>query len=331
MTMNRQLLQLFQNNDGQYVSGEQISRELGVSRTAVWKHIQALKEDGYEFAAAPRLGYKLLRAPDRIRPEELAARLRTRTFGRTLHCYEETGSTQNIAHELVKKGAPEGTLVVAERQTTGRGRLGRHWHSPKGKGIYMSLILKPAIPLQFTPQLTLVTAVALCRAIRKQVPNVDPGIKWPNDLLVDGKKISGILLESSAENESLQHVITGVGIGANLEEDDYPDELKGIATSLLLASGKPVDRTALVAEFLAQLEELYGLYLQQGFAPIRLLWEASSVSLGRNIRVQTPAGTVEGTAQCLDEWGGLVLALENGRTYTVYTADAETLGTSGRV
>lgn len=320
--MKNQLLELFRGREGSYLSGEDISRALAVSRTAVWKHIQALKEDGYVFEAVPRRGYRLVSQPDTLSPVELLAHLRTRTLGRSIHCFDEVDSTQNVAHRLVQDGAPEGTLVLAERQTAGRGRLGRHWHSPKGKGIYMSLVVKPAIPLHLTPHLTLLAAVALCRAIRRVVPEVSPGIKWPNDLLIGGKKISGILLESSAENEQLQYIVTGVGISCNLLPEDYPEELADKATSLLIESGRRISRAVLIAEFLVQVEELYGLYLTQGFSPIRTLWEASAVTLGRTVRSADTSGPFEGTAIGLNEWGGLILRLEDGAERTIYSADS---------
>ncbi|MDF2937089.1 MAG: bifunctional biotin--[acetyl-CoA-carboxylase] synthetase/biotin operon repressor [Paenibacillaceae bacterium] len=304
------------------MSGGEISKALEVSRTAVWKHIQALKVDGFTFEAVPRRGYKLLSQPDTFSPQDLLPLLRTRVLGRSIHCFDEVDSTQNVAQRLIRDGAPEGTLVLAERQTAGRGRLGRHWHSPKGKGIYMSLVVKPAIPLHLTPHLTLLAAVALNRAIRKVVPEVEPGIKWPNDLLIGGKKISGILLESSAENEQLQYIVTGVGISCNLEREDYPEELAGKATSLLIESGRRVERAKLIAEFLGQLEELYGLYYAQGFSPIQTLWEASAVTLGQTVRSSDAAGSFEGTAIGLNEWGGLRLRLADGSERTIYSADA---------
>lgn len=321
--MKERLIQLFEESRERYLSGEQISRELNVTRTAVWKHIQTLKEDGYVFEAAPRLGYKLVSAPDRLRPEAITRILRTEVLGREIHCFDEADSTQNIAHRLVREGAPEGTLVITERQTSGRGRLGRHWHSPKGKGIYMSLVVKPSIPIHLMPHLTLLAAVALCRAIRIAVPGLNPGIKWPNDLLIGGKKISGILMESSAENEALQYIVAGIGISCNLQPEDYPEELKDRATSLLIESGARVDRAGLIAEFLYQLEELYKLYLEQGFTPIRTLWEASSATIGQEVRMITHGGTFVGTAVSLDDWGGLTLRQADGSFRTVYSADTE--------
>ncbi|RAV18491.1 biotin--[acetyl-CoA-carboxylase] ligase [Paenibacillus contaminans] len=317
--MNERLVQLFKQNQGVFLSGEQLSKELNCSRTAVWKHIQSLRKEGFEFEAVPKLGYRLLQVPERIDQASLLARLQTRTLGRTIKLYDEVDSTQNIAHELVRNGAGEGTLVIAEQQTKGRGRMGRNWLSPKGKGIWMSVVLKPEIPLPFTPQLTLLVAVALCRTIRKLTPEV--GIKWPNDLLVRGKKISGILLESSAEDERLNYVIVGVGISANLKEEDYPDDLREKATSLLIERGEPIDRAALVCDFLLQLEDLYELYRDQGFAPIRTLWEALTVTLQRKVTIQTAQGIEEGTAVAIDDMGALLVAKPDGRTVTYFSGD----------
>lgn len=320
--MKAQLLELLHSAPGEYVSGSEISRRLNVSRTAVWKHIQALKDEGYVFESATRLGYRLVASPDFLTPQEIIPHLSTKVLGKRIHCFDEVDSTQNVAQKLIREGAPEGTLVLAERQTAGRGRLGRHWHSPKGKGIYMSLVVKPDIPLHMTPHLTLLSAVALCRAIRREVPEVEPQIKWPNDLLIGGRKICGILLESIAENESLRYIVTGIGISCNLLPEDYPPELLDKATSLLIESGKRVERAPLIAQFLRQLEELYALYRSQGFGPIRTLWEASAATLGQTVRSADALGPFEGVAVGLNEWGGLILRQADGAERVMYSADA---------
>lgn len=318
--MEQQLLDFFAERPGVYLSGEQLSERLGCSRTAVWKHIKALREQGYSFDAVPRKGYRLIGVPDRYNAAELLGSLSTKTMGRTIKLYDSVESTQTVAHKLAEQGAVEGTLVLAERQTAGRGRMGRSWHSPKGKGVWMSLILRPQIPLHFTPQLTLLVAVALCRTIR-QIEPLPVAIKWPNDLLIDGKKISGILLESSAEDERLHYVIAGVGVSVNLQADDYPEELRGIAASLRMASGKEWSRSGLIRMFLAQFETLYGLYNAEGFEPIRVAWEALAVSLGKPIRARTPKGDVEGTAESIDEMGALLVRLADGTVTKLYSAE----------
>ncbi|MBP1961928.1 biotin--[acetyl-CoA-carboxylase] ligase [Paenibacillus aceris] len=320
--MNERILELFQESPEAYVSGEEISRRLNVSRTAIWKHIEELRAAGYEFEAAPRKGYRLVSKPDKWQVTELLQGMRTKVLGQKVHIYGEVDSTQTIAHSLVASGAPEGTLVLAEAQTAGRGRMGRAWHSPAGKGIWMSLVLTPRVPVYFMPQLTLLSAVALCRSIQK-VCRVDIGIKWPNDLLIKGKKVSGILLESSGEDERLKYVIAGIGISVNLKVDDYPEELRKVATSLAIESGTEIKRETLVQEFLLEFEELYALYLEEGFSPIRLLWEALSVTLKRPIRTYTPNGVIEGFADSLDDSGALTVITENGEKIKVYSGDIE--------
>jgi BirA family biotin operon repressor/biotin-[acetyl-CoA-carboxylase] ligase len=318
--MTDRLLAYFMDNKDQYISGEQLSREFGCSRTAIWKQINVLRLNGYSFDAIPRRGYRLIGEPSRFSVHSLLAHVKTEILGRSIRLFDEVDSTQNVAHKLVREGAQEGTIVIAEAQTAGRGRMGRKWHSPKGKGIWMSLVLKPEIPLPLLSQLTLLIAVALCRSVRR-VTGLEAGIKWPNDLLVDGRKISGILLESSAEDERLHYVIAGIGISANLEEKDFPPELRNAATSLLIETGREIEREVLIGDFLGQLEEFYRLYTQQGFTPIRLLWEALSVSLHRPIRVNTERGVVEGSAVALDETGALIVELEDGKRMTLYSGE----------
>lgn len=318
--MEQQILAFFENNPDKYVSGEQLSDMLGCSRTAVWKHISSLRDQGYSFDAIPRKGYRLTAIPDRLSAADLLVRLSTKSMGKTLKLFDSLDSTQSVAHKLAEQGAGEGTLVLAEQQTAGRGRMGRSWHSPKGKGIWMSLVLRPQIPVHFTPQLTLLVAVALCRTIRKIEP-LPVAIKWPNDLLIEGKKISGILLESSAEDERLKYVIAGIGISVNLRDEDYPDELREIGTSLRIASGKEWNRTELIQSFLEQFETLYELYHADGFEPIRVAWEALAISLGKPIRARTPKGNVEGVAESIDEMGALLVRLSDGSVTKLYSAE----------
>ncbi|MFF2089982.1 biotin--[acetyl-CoA-carboxylase] ligase [Paenibacillus sp. NPDC058174] len=319
MTMSK-LLELLAAHSGQYVSGEMISRELNVSRTAIWKQIHKLEDQGYEIEASRRLGYKLLAVPDKYSLDELDEQLQTTAFGRNIHLFEQVDSTQNVAQKLADEGAPEGTLVIAEQQVSGRGRMGRSWVSPKGKGVWMSLIMRPTVPVHFAPQLTLLTAVALCRSLMK-LTSLPIGIKWPNDLLIDGKKISGILLESTAEDARLRYVIAGVGISVNLAASDYPEEMQDRATSLRIASGSRLSREAVIAAFMLEWEQLYTLYQEQGFAPVVTLWEALSVSLHKPARLTTPQGIIDGTPVALDESGAIAVKLEDGSFVLVFSAE----------
>ncbi|WP_274651614.1 biotin--[acetyl-CoA-carboxylase] ligase [Paenibacillus humicola] len=318
--MNNRIIELLERMPGAFVSGETISKELQISRTAVWKQIRKLETLGYTFEASRRLGYRLVAKPSKLSLEELTQRLGASPLAKRITLLDTVDSTQNVAQRLAEDGAPEGTLVLAEQQTSGRGRMGRHWVSPSGKGIWMSLVLRPDLPLQLAPQLTLLAAVALCRALKSVAP-VDIGIKWPNDLLIGGKKISGILLESTADEERIKYVVAGIGISLNLEPDDYPDELKEIATSLRIEAGRTIDRTETIAAFIGQFSALYDLYRKEGFAPIRTLWEALSVTLNKPVRLNLPSGAVEGTPIGLDERGALLVRRADGSEMPVFSAE----------
>lgn len=316
------MLDILLEQRGAYISGEEISRRLSISRTAVWKQINKLREEGYEFEAVSRKGYRLVFAPDKLEEGDVLEGLQTRSFGRHLSLMEVTSSTQEEARLLAEEGAPEGTLVIAEEQTGGRGRQGKKWYSPARKGIWMSLLLRPERPLSFAPQLTLLTAVAVCRAIRK-VTGVDAGIKWPNDLLVQGKKICGILIESVGEDERIKYCIAGIGIDVNVELEELPPELHAVATSLKIESGQTQSRAALISAVMNELEQLYQLYEQEGFAPIGHLWEALSVTLGKRVTVKTPRGETEGTAEALDGSGALVVLDDTGNYITIFSGDVQ--------
>lgn len=317
---NEPLLRLFEASPGQYVSGESMSNELGVSRTAIWKKIRKLEEAGYRFEASRRLGYRLLSVPDKLSIDDLKRQLKSDTFGKSILLFDSVESTQNLARAAAEEGAAEGTLFIAEQQVSGRGRMGRQWVSPRGKGIWMSMVLRPTVPIHFAPQLTLLTAVALCRSLKK-LTALPIGIKWPNDLLIDGKKISGILLESAAEEERLRYVIAGIGISVNLETEDYAEELLDKATSLAIASGQKWDRVDVIADFLKEWEQLYSLYQEQGFSSIITLWEALSVSLGRKVRLLTPQGDMVGVPIGLDESGAIRIRQEDGTEKSVFSAE----------
>lgn len=232
-------------------------------------------------------------------------------------------STQEEAKALAEAGLPEGTAVQAECQTGGRGRRGRPWHSPAGKGIWMSVVLRPPLPLAATPQLTLLTGVAVCRAVRR-VSGVEAGIKWPNDLLAGGRKICGILLESALREGRLAYTIAGIGIDVNLAEEDIPPELRERATSLLLErGGRPVDRQQLAGAVLEELEQLYDGYLKEGFGEARAAWEAMSVTLGRQIAAQCGEERVTGVAVGLSPEGSLLVRDDAGSIVTIHSGEIE--------
>jgi len=314
------LLEAFSNANGEFISGQKISETIGVSRTAVWKHMEELRKEGYELEAVRRLGYRITKKPDKISANEIRLGLQTKVIGRTIHFEDQVTSTQKIAQGLASEGTPEGTIVVADQQTSGRGRMARAWYSPSGTGIWMSLIIRPNIPVSSTPQLTLLTAVAIVQAIEEVTP-LKPDIKWPNDLLINGKKVVGILTELQAEADQVHSVIIGTGINVNQQESDFPDELKPIATSLFQESNKKVERSQLIQSILLKFENLYHLYLENGFRPIKLLWESYAISLNREITARTLNGSVKGKALGINEKGALLIESEEGNMIEIYSAD----------
>jgi BirA family biotin operon repressor/biotin-[acetyl-CoA-carboxylase] ligase len=307
--MKETLLTVLKNNRGSYVSGQELSRRLGVTRTTVWKHVRALRSEGYAVDSSPRRGYRLVGTPDLLLAAEIMEGLATVRLGRRVVHLNETASTNRVARELGAGGEPEGTLVLAEVQHGGKGRLGRAWSAPAG-GIWLSLILRPDFPPNLLQLLTLTAAVAAAEA-SENVAGISPGIKWPNDLLWRGKKLAGILTEGSTEADRVDCLVLGVGINANLREEDFPLELRGLATSLLLAGGRPVDRAAWVRWFLWRLERYY-LNTGEGTAQALSEWRRRSVTLGQQVVVSMGSGTVEGTAVDIDDRGALLVETEGG-------------------
>jgi BirA family transcriptional regulator, biotin operon repressor / biotin---[acetyl-CoA-carboxylase] ligase len=320
--IRKDLLDAFTNAGDTYLSGQYIAEVIGCSRTAVWKHIEELRKEGFELEAVRRKGYRILKTPEKITADEIRLGLKTRFIGKNIHYEESVESTQKIAHLLAYEDAPEGTIVIAEEQVTGRGRMDRKWHSPKYSGIWMSLILRPKIPLTKAPQLTLLAAVAIVQAI-EDLTNVTPEIKWPNDILISGKKVTGILTELQAESDRINSVIIGIGINVNQRKEDFPVELREIATSLLIEKEETVPRAELIKGIFLKLEKLYCLYLEKGFLPIKLLWESYAVSIGKVITARTLNTTIVGTALGITDDGVLLLKDHEDVTHHIYSADIE--------
>jgi BirA family biotin operon repressor/biotin-[acetyl-CoA-carboxylase] ligase len=293
-----------------FVSGEAMSGKLGLSRAAVWKHVNALRGQGYRIEAVSARGYRLTAIPDRLGALEIGPLLNTHDLGQTLHCSEELPSTNDRARELADAGAAHGEVVVAECQTAGRGRRGRAWASPAGRNLYLSVILRPSLPPQRAPELTLVASVAACDACRKA--GVEVGIKWPNDLLVGGRKVAGILTELSAEPDLVHWVVLGIGVNLNSGSGDFPAELRGLATSLSIERGQPVPRALFGAALLSELEQWLDRHAAEGFGPIREAWRERSVTLGREVRVEADGGEIAGVAEDIDESGALLVRGRSG-------------------
>jgi len=300
------------------VSGEDIATELGISRAAIHKHVDALREQGYQIDARHAQGYVLTGVPDRLDASELGPRLRG--AWRTIDWHATIDSTQRRAHELARGGAPEGTMVIAESQTAGRGRLGRVWHSPPGVNLYLSLILRPPLAPAVVPQLALVAGLAVARAIEEQT-GMAARLKWPNDVLVGDRKVCGILTEMDAEVERVHFVVVGIGVNVNASEEAFPPDLRDRATSLAITTGGPVDRAGLAAAVLAALEGDYARFLAAGFSPLRVEWEARSALSGRTVTVRAATGAMTGTVAGLDDDGALRLADAAGGIHRVLAGE----------
>ncbi|WP_110112370.1 biotin--[acetyl-CoA-carboxylase] ligase [Bacillus sp. CGMCC 1.16541] len=320
--IRRTLLEMFTNSEEEYVSGQKISDLLGCSRTAVWKHIEDLRKEGYELEAVRKKGYRIVNKPNKVSENELILGLQTKRIGQHVHYEEVVESTQKIAHRLAQEGAEEGTVVVAEQQTAGRGRLDRVWHSPKGTGVWMSVILRPTVPPQHAPQLTLLTAVAVVQSIQ-EVTGISPQIKWPNDILIEGKKAVGILTEMQADADRIHSVIIGIGINVNQQKEDFSDSIKEIATSLAVEKGETINRAALMQAIFLKIETLYEEYLTNGFGLIKLLWETYAISIGKRIIARTLRGSIEGWAKGITEDGVLLIEDDLGVLHHIHSADIE--------
>jgi BirA family biotin operon repressor/biotin-[acetyl-CoA-carboxylase] ligase len=320
--LKEQLLKIFADHPGEFVSGEKISQQLGCTRTAIWKHIDELRKNGYEVESAPRRGYRLVSKGDGIHSHEIKVELKTSRLGSEITYFDAIESTQIIAHQLAQSGHKEGHVVIANEQTAGKGRLGRKWHSRSGTSVSMSLILRPELPPQKTPQLTLLTAVAVVRAIKTST-GVDSQIKWPNDVLVNGKKLVGILTEMQADPDFVHSVIIGIGLNVNQRLEDFDPDIRQLATSLAIEKNESLERAPIISAILNEFETLYDLYLQEGFRPIRVLWEAHSVSIGTYIYARTMREVIYGFAKGITDEGVLLLEDEQGKTHQIYSADIE--------
>ncbi|MDQ0228781.1 biotin--[acetyl-CoA-carboxylase] ligase [Metabacillus malikii] len=322
--LRAKLLEAFSEANGEFISGQKISEYIGCSRTAVWKHIESLRKDGYELEGVRKLGYRITKKPDKISSNEIQLGLKTEYMGRNIFFEEIVDSTQKIAQNLAADGTPEGTIVVADMQSNGRGRMSRKWYSPSGTGIWMSMVIRPNIPVIDTPQLTLLTAVAVTQAIEEITP-LHPNIKWPNDILLNNKKIVGILTELQAEADQVHAVIIGIGINVNQRTEDFPEELQSIATSLHRETGNTIERAKLIQAILLKFEQLYTLYISKGFLPIKLLWESYSISLKNELIARTLTGTIQGKAIGIDDNGVLLLEDNDKKIHRIYSADIELL------
>lgn len=320
MTPDAQILSALRASpDG--VSGAELAQQLRISRAAVWARIEELRRLGYDIEASPHLGYRLLAAPDVLHADDLLARIgAVKTIGRDIRVFHETTSTNDVIEKLARDGLKEGVAVFAESQTKGRGRLGRNWVSPAGKGLWFSVLLRPRLRPEAVTQLTIMAATAVSRALREKT-GVAVEIKWPNDILVRGRKLVGILTELSAELDNVRHVILGIGVDVNLDSAALPADLRRIATSLKIEGGQTWDRAEIAAAILRALDEDYARILGGQFEAVADEWESRCTTIGQEVVIDLGARKLRGRAEALDNGGALLIRTQHGRLERVLGGD----------
>lgn len=326
--MKGEILKLLKETDG-YISGQELCEKFGVSRTAVWKVINQLKEEGYEIEAVRNKGYILKGSADVLSKEELESTTHTKWAGTQVAFFEETDSTNNEIRRLAEQGAPHGTLAVAERQLGGKGRRGRVWTSPAGVGIWMSMLLRPQIDPMAASMLTLVMALSTRRGIEKAT-GLKSEIKWPNDLVLNKKKICGILTEMSTELMEIQYVIPGTGI--NVNQMEFPDDIKATATSLRIESGKIQKRSEIIAAIMEAFEGYYDTFIEtQDMSGLIEEYNANLVNLGNEVCVLDPAGEYRGVSEGINKEGALLVRLSDGTLKEIISGEVSVRGVYGYV
>ena len=305
-----------------FVSGEELAVKLGISRTMVWRHIKALEQEGFEIEAVPSQGYRVTSEPDILRKSDIGQGLKARIIGKSIHLFPGVESTNTLAMEMASRGAAEGTVVIAETQTRGKGRVGRKWISPKGN-LYLSVILRPEMPLNKAPMITLMGAVATATAIRKQC-GACAVIKWPNDILIAGRKASGLLTEMSAEQDRIRHIVLGIGIDVNMNINELPVDVRQLATTLAAECGRKIDRQSLLRQLMQELDAWYQVFLAAE-KDVLAEWKALNVTIGKSVAVSGSGDTFQGLAKDIDDEGRLVVEVADGTMRTVAAGDVSIL------
>jgi BirA family biotin operon repressor/biotin-[acetyl-CoA-carboxylase] ligase len=321
MSVDEEILKALRAAGDAPVSGVDLSQKLGITRAAIWARIEELRALGYDISASPHLGYRLVSSPDLLHADDLMARLgRNSIIGRQIQVFDKTTSTNDVVEKLARDGVPEGAVVFAESQTHGRGRLGRTWHSPGRKGLWFSIVLRPDLRPQAATQLTVVSATALRRAIQTQT-GLPAEIKWPNDILIRGRKVAGILTELNAELDRVKYLILGIGVDVSMGAGDFPAELRRVATSLEAEAGRPIGRADLATAILRELDQDYARLTQGRFAAVAEEWAAHCRTLGQNVSIRIGERQIRGRAETLDETGALLLRTEHGRLERIIGGD----------
>ncbi|MEN2766199.1 biotin--[acetyl-CoA-carboxylase] ligase [Ornithinibacillus xuwenensis] len=316
------LIHLLSVSNDIFISGQEISDKLNISRSAIWKHMKELEKDGYIIEAIRNKGYRIVDAPKKVSQNTIQWGLNTEWLGKTIYHKETTTSTQHIAHQLAQVNSAHGTVVIADEQTAGKGRLSRQWHSAKQQGIWLSMIIRPNILPHLAPQLTLLTATVLADVLKHEL-KLDPKIKWPNDIIMDDKKIAGILTEMQAEQDQIQYIVIGMGINVNQQQIDLPADIQDKATSISIVSEKKWDITNLIQLILVQFEETYAAYMRKGFSVIKEKWERYGYRIGEITRIKTHKEVNEIKIIGIAEDGALLAESLDGKVSKVYSGEID--------
>lgn len=328
--MKEKILHLLKENEKNFISGQGISEKLGVSRTAIWKYINVLKEEGYEIESVSKRGYRLVSSPDLLSFEEVSKNLHTKYIGKNIMYFSTIDSTNNKSKELALDGSPNGTVVISEEQTLGRGRLGRNWVSPKYKGIWMSIILKPDTDPMNVPKVTQVGAAAVIKTLNEL--GIKATIKWPNDIVMNNKKICGILTEMSGELNKVNYVIMGIGINVNIDIEDFPEELKDIATSISHEEGRYLKRKDLVSSLLNNFEILYDEFEKEESINLSVnICRENSALIGKEVKIINRGKESIGKAVDLNDEGQLLVQYSDGKIDKIISGEVSIRGLYGYV
>jgi BirA family biotin operon repressor/biotin-[acetyl-CoA-carboxylase] ligase len=316
------LIQLLAANSEQYISGQLLSDQLKISRSAIWKHMKELEKDGYQIEGKSNKGYRIISYPDKLSENTVRWGLETDWIGKNIIHKESTTSTQHIAHDEARNNAAHGTIIIADEQTKGKGRMNRSWFSTKGKGMWLSIILRPEIAPQQAPQLTLLTATVLADVLQSYC-NVKPLIKWPNDILLNNKKTAGILTEMQAEQDIINYIVIGIGLNVNQSTLELSEEIRHKATSLYIETEKENSINALIQEILMTFEKSYDQYIKNGFPDIKQKWESYGFKIGEEITIKTIKDHFHATFLGIEEDGALRIKRTDGSIQRLYSAEID--------
>lgn len=303
-----------------HISGEQLAKKLKISRTAVWKHIKELRKMGYQIDSLPHYGYSYIKSTSLLVPEEITVGLGNHIIGKHVLHHNEVTSTQDVADKLARGGAEEGLVVIAEKQTSGRGRRGRTWSSPDKSGIYLSVLLRPDLKPIHIIQIPLVAGVAVARAIQSITP-LKPSIKWPNDIYIGNKKVAGILTEVNCDIDTVHYIVLGIGINVNTSTASFPKSIKTIATSISSEHKQKISRVSLLRQFLVEFEKVYIEFIAHGFSAIAPQWKNYNNTIGSHIKVSEGSKVITGKALDIDDDGFLIIESDDGEIKRIINAD----------